>query len=226
MSDLPSPGFHHSFEFEKVKVKGRRVKSRLSDAHKKMVCSIEKRTSRNASEETNKERHASNYLRISRSPNVNRLERQKAVRVNGLAAATESGADDMQDVEEVVRELLSVSGLDSSLLEDPHKKKEVYNFVKKNEVARAVTMRRRTVSENSTALGGLSGNLTPRTNREEETITSEYITPPTPPPPPPPPLPSVNPSRLTARMIETQYSEGLTSDQKYVRYTKPGNSLA
>ena len=37
--------------------------------------------------------------------------------------------DNTSNVDEAVRELLSVSGLDASVLRDPQKKKEIYNFV-------------------------------------------------------------------------------------------------
>ena len=224
MSDCDSPsspGLKHSSEIEKVAMKGRRVKSRISGVHKKMVRSIEKRASRNTSEEVNEERRSPNYVMISRSPKpkVNKLERQKAVRIN--EQALESEADNMQNVDEVVRQLLSVSGLDSSLLEDPRKKKEVYNFVKKNEVARAVTMRRRTIKpkttvvENGTKLTDSSSSInTHHTTSEAETATP----PPTPPPPPPPPS--------SPPTIETKNLGKLTSDKRDVLYSKPGISLA
>ena len=145
MSDSPSPESNHSTDFEKVLMKGRRVKSRISGVHKKMVRSIEKRASRNTLEEIEEERRAPNYEMVSQSTKVKRLERQRAVRINEPAPETEAGNMQDEDVEEVVRELLFVTGLDSSLLEDPRKKKEVYNFVKKTQVARAVTMKKRTM---------------------------------------------------------------------------------
>ena len=66
-----------------------------------------------------------------------------------------------EDVEEVVRELLFVTGLDSSLLEDPRKKKEVNNFVKKNQVARAVTMKKRTMKRKTDVAGDGSSQTYP-----------------------------------------------------------------
>ena len=219
MSDCDSPsspGLKHSSEIEKVVMKGRRVRSRISGVHKKMVRSIENRASRNTSEEVDEEGRAPNYEMISRSPKpkVNRLERQKAVRISEPALKSE--ADNMQNVDEVVRQLLSVSGLDSSLLEDPRKKKEVYNFVKKNEVARAVTMRRRTINP-KTAIAGNGTKLTdPSSSNNTPHTTSEEVTTTPPPPPPPPPPPT----------IETRDLGKFISDKQDVLYSKPGISLA
>ena len=229
MSDSPSPGLNHSSDFEKVMMKGRRVRSRISGAHKQMVRSIEKRASRNTAQEIEEERLAPNYEMISPSLKVNKLKRQRAVRIN--EPAPETDVDNMQDVEEVVRELLSVSGLDSSLLEDPRKKKEVYNFVKKNQVARAVTMKKRSikpktaVSGDGSRLTDPSSNLTPRSNPEEDTTTHTSPTPPPPPLPPPPPPPSPPASALTPLTLEPRNLEKKTSEKQDAHYSKPGISL-
>ena len=221
MSDSSSSRLNQSPELEKVLMKSRRVRSRISGVHRKMVRSIEKHASRTTSEDIDEDYSAPNSSRL------NRLERQKAMRVSAHVPGTE--VDDSQDVEEVVKELLSVSGLDSSLLEDPQKKREVYNFVKKNQVARAVTMRRRTMKQN-TVIAVAEGDgttstcdITSHTVAKKETTSPPPPPPPLPPPPPPPPPPTPSSPTIGIGVINLGK---VTSVQRDVCYTKPGNCLA
>ena len=212
MSDSSSSRLNQSPEFEKVLMKSRRVRSRISGVHRKMVRSIEKHASRTTSEDIDEDYRAPN------SSKLNRLERKEAMRVSAHVPETE--VDDSQDVEEVVKELLSVSGLDSSLLEDPQKKREVYNFVKKNRVARAWTTRRRTMKQNTVVAGG-DGTTSTCDISSHTVVKKETTAPPPPPPPLPPPPPPPTPSSPTIGIGVINLSV-----KQDVCYAKPGKCLA
>ena len=218
MSDSSSSRLNQSPEFEKVLMKSRRVRSRISGVHRKMVRSMEKHASRTTSEDIDEDYRAPNSSRI------NRLERQKAMRVSAHVPETE--VDDSQDVDEVVKELLSVSGLDSSLLEDPQKKREVYNFVKKNQVARAVTMRRTMKHNTVIAVAGGDGT-TSTCDISSHTVAKKETTAPPPPPPPLPPPPPQPPTPSSPTIGIGIINLGkVTSVKQDVCYAKPGNCLA
>ena len=109
--------------------------------------------------------------------------------------------DNTSNVDEAVRELLSVSGLDASVLRDPQKKKEIYNFVEKNEVVPVVkkmTVRRETMKPRRTPAinhsHAPSTQTSPPKPLQEQSINEPSITVGSAPPPPPPPPPADTPS--------------------------------
>ena len=153
--------------------------------------------------------------------------------------------DNSSNVDEAVRELLSVSGLDASVLRDPQKKKEIYNFVEQNEVVPVVkkmTVRRETmkprrvpapVMNNSNVLSNVASQ--PKTQQLQpikEPSTSVGGVPPPPPPPPPPPspppLPPPPPAESTIHtppsIIEPEATKKEAPTKQNVR-SKPGKYM-
>ena len=124
------------------------------------------------------------------------------------SAAGFEQVDNTMDFDEALREFLSHSGIPTNVMRDPHKAKEVKQFVEDNHVVHQMTMRRRTMKPEKPEV--TKNSLRPKPPPPPRPVVSTERpsvvigAPPPPPPPPPPPAPAARPPTLVSSSGPTQ----------------------